>query len=268
MKQIILIEDWTGEAGISVSLGVPVYSALSIHATVLPAMILSGHTGKNLPVRLHTGAYLEKVLSVLEQHPRKTDALVVGYLGAPGLLSVVNRLRKLYPEATVIVDPAMGDHGRLYSGIDGEMVKAYRSMLCGADYVLPNRYEASVLTDLPESADTEQLLDGLLALGAKHALITGVREGDNTGTILKGVQGEKTSHFMPTIQGGFYGTGDLFKAVFSGLLVLGFPANQALSEASLCVSLALQATDKEMRLYGINIRNALARLSTLPLEVL
>ena len=41
MKQIILIEDWTGEAGISASLGVPVYSALSIHATVLPAMILS-----------------------------------------------------------------------------------------------------------------------------------------------------------------------------------------------------------------------------------
>jgi pyridoxine kinase len=263
MKQIILIEDWTSEAGISASLSLPVFSALSVHVTALPAMILSGHTGKNKPARLDTAAYLDDVLKVLKENPREIDAIVVGYLGKAELLGLVKELTQLYPQTKLIVDPAMGDHGRLYSGIGQKMVNAYRDMFRGADYCLPNRYEASMLTDLPESADDESLLDGLLKLGVKNALVTGIKNGNQTGTIFKNKQGQTFSCFMPTVPGSFYGTGDLFKSVFAGLLVLGYPQKQALEEAGFCVALALQATDEKMRVYGINISKTLARLSTL-----
>ena len=72
----------------------------------------------------------------------------------------------------------MGDHGKLYSGIEKNHVEALKALSSRADVLLPNVTEAALLTGLPYRQQTEEsyckeLLDGLRQLGAKKAIISG-----------------------------------------------------------------------------------------------
>ena len=103
-----------------------------------------------------------------------------GFLGSPDQVSIIQRLYREYPSALRLVDPVMGDAGQMYPTYTPELCEAMGALADGADVLMPNLTEASILTkrdypgqDLDDAAVTE-LLDALLGLGAKNVVLKGI----------------------------------------------------------------------------------------------
>ena len=135
--------------------------------------------------------------------------------------------------------------------------------------VTPN---AEIAYEALRSDELRALLEGLLALGAKNAVITGVRPDEKTVAVAAMQAGEHRLwlHATPYLPTMFHGAGDLFAATAAGALTLGQPLFDALALAADYTALTLRATldDPERRWYGVNFETTLPelmrRLSLLP----
>ena len=153
------------------------------------------------------------------------DAVTTGYMADPGQASAVAALLDSFKSlgSTVITDPAMGDHGKLYSRLDSRHVTAMAKLCSQADILLPNLTEAALLTGLPyrqqqDACYLRQLAEGLLErFPAAAVLITGVSGSSGTIGFYGMVRGDEPfSYQTPVVPRRCHGTGDLFTAVFTG----------------------------------------------------
>ena len=160
---------------------VPVLDVMGLSASVLPTALLSAHTGfPQVHVKDLTGD-MDPIMDRWEADGLTFDATLCGYLASPAQAEKVTRLFGSFTRGLKILDPAMGDHGRLYRGVDRNMVDAVRTLAREADVIIPNLTEAAELTDTPclETPDrpaVKDLLRRLTALGPSAAVITGVSD--------------------------------------------------------------------------------------------
>lgn len=220
MKQVLSIQDLSCMGKCSLTVALPVLSAMGCCCTVLPTAVLSTHTAFPDP---HIRALTEDILPVAEhwhQVGGDFDILTVGYLAGPEQAEKVEKVLGLF-SGKVILDPVMGDHGRLYSKLTPEHVTAMAKLCRKANYVLPNVTEAALLTGLPyrEQADPgylRELAAGMLDFGVDAAVITGFLWEDGQTGFFCLDRFEEFSYKAPRIPKHFHGTGDLFAAVFAG----------------------------------------------------
>lgn len=255
MKRVLSVQDLSCMGKCSLTVALPVLSAMGCACSVLPTAILSTHTAFPNPVcRSLTGDLLP-----IGHHWKSVgadfDAVAVGYLADPDQAEQVGMVLDLFGGLRVL-DPAMGDHGRLYSGQTPEHVTAMARLCRRADYLLPNLTEAALLTGLPyrEQADAaylEELSQGLLSYGVKGAVITGFTRGDGqTGFYGALADGSRVTYQAHQIPKHFHGTGDLFAAVFTGALVTGHGIGDGATLAARFVERVIGATE-EATPYGI-----------------
>jgi len=154
------------------------------------------------------------------------DAILVGYLSDPQQAEAMLEVMNLFP-CPVILDPAMGDHGKLYRGITQDHVAAIRDLCTMADVVLPNVTEAALLTGVPYQEQTDgqylrMLLERLCRLKTKTAVITGAASGPGKTGFVGLQMGEGMfSYGADRRKQALHGTGDMFSAVFAGAYLLG-----------------------------------------------
>ena len=226
MKRILVIQDLSCVGKCSITVALPVLSAMGISCSVLPTAVLSTHTAFPNP---HIRSLTEDIVPVadhLQQVGAEFDAILVGYLANPeqaeAVLEVISAFR-----CPVILDPAMGDHGKLYSGITEEQVAAVRDLCTMANVVLPNVTEACMLAGIPYQEQTDgqvlrMLTENLCRIKTETVIVTGVSPApDKTG--FAGLQkGEGMfSYTADRREKNLHGTGDMFSAVFAGAYVLG-----------------------------------------------
>ncbi len=254
MKHVASVQDLSCLGKCSLTVALPVLSAMGCACSVLPTAVLSTHTAFPAP---HCHPLTEDILPVAQHWVSvgaEFDAITVGYLADPMQAGAVASVLELF-EAPVILDPVMGDHGKLYSRLTGEQVTAMQSLCRQADFILPNVTEAALLTGLPyqEQADIgylRELAAGLLEFGSEGVVITGFQwEDGQTGFFAADRSGEYTyrAHRIPKH---FHGTGDLFAAVFTGSLVAGNAMEQAATLAARFVERVITAT-AESSPFGI-----------------
>jgi len=98
-----------------------------------------------------TAAELDSVFDVLEKNEMLAPTrLLTGYIpGAEALLAVeriAQKLKKTRPDLIYLLDPVMGDAGKLYVAPD--VIPVYRQMLPLAAIITPNWFEVEVLTEI------------------------------------------------------------------------------------------------------------------------
>lgn len=255
MKRVLSIQDLSCMGKCSLTVALPVLSAMGHSCSVLPTAVLSTHTAFPNP---HCRSLTEDITPTAAHWASvgaTFDAIAVGYLADPQQAAEVAQVLDLF-HSTVILDPAMGDHGKLYSGQSPEHVQAMAQLCRRADYILPNVTEAALLTGLPyrENADDgylRELAAGMLSFGADTVVITGfTREDGQTGFYGAHRSGEAFSYRAQRIQKHFHGTGDLFAAVFTGALVKGSAPVDAATLAARFVERVISQTS-ESTPYGI-----------------
>ncbi|MDD6159953.1 MAG: pyridoxamine kinase [Oscillospiraceae bacterium] len=268
-KRVLTVQDISCVGQCSMTVALPILSACGVEACPLPTAVLSTHTGGF--GRPHIRSLAEDMMP-MALHWREQgiyfDAILVGYLGSAEeighILSVAEQLTA--PEGKLIVDPAMGDHGMLYSGFDSEYVSAMKPLCAGADYLLPNLTEACLLTGeaYREHYDrewVEMLADRLLDIGCKAVILTGVSFDElHTGVLMKdGKNSEYYAHRR--LKGSCHGTGDIFAAVFTGMLARGETPERAVKAAAGYVLSCMELTARENRRgYGVMFEALLPKL--------
>lgn len=240
-KKIALINDVTGYGRCSVAVELPIISALKIQACVLPTAILSVHTG--FPT-YYIDDYTDRMKPYMENWKENNltfDGISTGFLGSVQQIELVlDFLRTFKKEGTtVIVDPVMGDYGKLYSSYTEELCRGMRHLLPYADVITPNLTEACRLLQIPYPedgrttlAELRDMAEALSGLGSEKLVITGIHCGEDIGNYIYERGAEPQLLKTKKIGSDRSGTGDVFAGIVSGIVVQGRPLIEAVRTAA------------------------------------
>ena len=271
-KKLLTIQDISCVGQCSLTVALPVISAMGIETAILPSAILSTHTGGFTGYTFHD---LTEDIPAIKEHWKKEnirfDAFYTGYVGSVKQLEyisdIMDELRK--PDSIIIVDPVMGDKGKLYPGFEPSFAKEMAKLCKKADVIVPNLTKAAFMLDEEyiESGHTkeyiERILKKLMALGCKNALLTGVNlEPGKLGiAAYNGETNEITYYFRDLINGMFHGTGDVFASSFAGAMTLGKSVDEAGKIAvDFTVDAIAKTIDDKSHWYGVKFELALPEL--------
>ncbi len=246
VRTVAAVHDLSGVGRCALTVAIPVISAMG--AQVCPAITaaLSAHTGFADSHRIATidlTDFLKRMLDAWDEMGLKFDAVYTGYLGSPRQAEIISGFMDGQMGALKLVDPVMGDDGRLYSGMDGEMVKAMRNLCRKAQVMTPNMTEYAYLSgeeySLRDRTEDEirRMLDKCEAENAiitsvpyKGALVNACRDGSGNVSILP----------FRAMKRHYPGTGDIFASVLCGALVGGDDLAGAVSRAAEYVSRTIE----------------------------
>jgi len=267
--RVLTIQDISCVGQCSLTVALPVISACGVETCILPSAVLSTHTGG---FKGFTFRDLTDDMPAIKDHwvkeGIKFDAIYSGYLGSTKQIDYVADIFDAVDKETTIkiVDPAMGDHGRLYYGFDGEFVSAMKELCKVADYVIPNITEAAMLTDSEYKTEYDrEYIDMLLAkfsaMGCKNIIISGVSyDADTTGVVVY-KDGEYNYYQHKKLPKSCHGTGDIFASAFVGSVVRGKTVFEAAKIAADYVVECIKETIKdESHWYGAKFEPVLGKL--------
>ena len=266
MKRIVTMQDLSCLGKCSLTVAHPVISAMGVSCSVLPTAILSTHTAFPAPAVRDLGEFVRPVMDHWQRIGAEFDGILTGYLADPAQAALALELIDRFGTGAMTVqDPAMGDHGRLYSGISGEMVEAHRAICARADLVLPNLTEGSMLAGIPweDRSDLrfcQQIATELLKTGAKAVLLTGYAPDPGTVGFYYTDGTAEFAHAAPKIPRNCHGTGDLFAAVTLGGVMRGLSVPDAGKLAAEFVHRAIAKTGENSR-FGVEFEGELGWLA-------
>ena len=243
IKRLAAIHDLSGFGSLSLTAAIPVLSTMGVHVCPLPTAVLSSHTQYPGFTFLDLTDEMNKIIGHWEKLSASFDAIYSGYLGSPQQTAIVSdfidRFRR--KDTLVVVDPVLGDNGRLYATMTQAMVDNMRELAKKADVLTPNLTEAFALLGRPykPSVSLEELADmtrDLARLGPKTVVITSATPTGPESTT--SVFARDTVHdavwFVecPYLPAHFPGTGDTFTSVVTGSLMRGETLPVALERAT------------------------------------
>ena len=272
MKRIITVQDISCVGKCSLTVALPVISAMGVEACVLPTAVLSTHTAfKGFTFRDLTSD-ISAITSHWKQEKISFDAIYTGYLGSFEQIDLMYDLIKDFGSGSthVIVDPCMGDNGSLYSGFTQDFAAAMAKLCSKAEVIVPNLTEASYMLGIPyvENGYTKEYIEDLVkklaGLGTRKVVLKGVSFDDKKlGIVSYDSETEKINwYFHEKMPQSFHGTGDIFASVLTGAIVRGLSLDKACRLAADFVVEAIKATlsHKDYNWYGVDFETAIPKL--------
>ncbi len=272
MKRIVTIQDISCVGKCSLTVALPIISAMGVECAVLPTAVLSTHT----MFRGYTFHDLTADIAPIAAHWRAEklgfDAIYTGYLGSFEQLRLVSDFIDGFrtSQNLVFIDPVMADNGRLYPGFTPEFARAMAGLCAKADVIVPNLTEAAFLLDRPylggaySEEDIRDLLRRLAGLGAKNAVLTGVSFSPGEVGVMGYFAADDSffNYFHRRIDVSFHGTGDIFSSAVVGALMRGLPLQRSLALAAdytvACIERTLSSPDHVN--YGVEFEREIPYL--------
>ena len=272
MKRILTIQDISCLGKCSVTVALPVISAMGVETVILPTAVLSTHT----MFQGFTVKDLTDQLIPITDHWKKEgvhfDAIYTGYLGSAEEIAIAKRIFDEFggEDTTIFVDPVMADNGKLYPAFD-EAYAAQNATLCArADVIVPNITEACFMTGMDyrekyDEAYIRELLRRLTALGAKTTVVTGVSLSEGK-TGVMGYEREKDAFFTyqnDRVNASYHGTGDIFSSVCVGGILRGLGLEGAVRLAADYTADTIRTTleNPKKPWYGVDFEATLPKLT-------
>ena len=274
MKKVVTVQDISCVGKCSCTAALPILSACGVETVLLPTALLSAHTdgfGEN--TFLDLTSEMKRISEHWKSIGLSFECIYSGYLGSNEqtefLLSFIDEFKK---EGTLtVIDPVMGDGGRLYKYFDSGFISNMRSLCRNADIITPNITEACMLANIPfhenySKSFMEDIFSALSALGAKNTVITGVKfDSDTIGyayTDENGKIGTIKESFHKNVR--FAGTGDVFASALTGMAMRGKGFAQSVQAAADFTEKCIDCTDDKTKdfYYGLNFEACLNALTS------
>ena len=271
MKRIVTIQDISCVGKCSLTVALPIISAMGVECAIIPTAVLSTHTMfKNFTCRDLT-AEIEPIVAHWQSEDMAFDAVYTGYLGSFEQIDIVSGVfNKLKTEDNLIfVDPAMADNGKLYPAFDEAFAKKMACLCAKADIIVPNITEAAFMTGMEyrEEYDEEYVKAMLLALsglGAKVSILTGVSfQSGKTGVMgYDSVSGEFYYYCHEKLPVSYHGTGDIFSSCCVGAMMRGHSWQEAIKIAADFVAECIRVTlsSGKEKWYGVDFEKCIPGL--------
>ncbi|MBQ8546159.1 MAG: pyridoxamine kinase [Clostridia bacterium] len=272
MKRIVTIQDISCFGKCSITVALPLVSAMGVECAIIPTSVLSTHTGgfKNFTFT-DLNEDIPKISKHWKEYNIKFDSIYTGYLGNKKQIDyVIDFISKFRGANTfVFVDPAMADKGKLYAGFNEEFPSHMAKLCSVADMIVPNITEASFLLGIPYTEDYDEayifdVCKKLVALGTKKVILTGIHFGNATqgAYFYDGESGKTYYYCRDTLDVSFHGTGDTFSSVLCAGLTRGYSYEKAIKIAVDFTVLCIEKTipDKENHSYGVKFEECIPEL--------
>lgn len=237
-KKMAVINDLSGFGRCSIAVELPIISAMKIQCCFVPTAVFSNHTGFK---SFFLEDFTDKMRPYMDEW-RKLElhfqGICTGFLGSPQQIAIVTDFLKDFKEAetVVVVDPVMGDYGKMYPTYSMETCLKMRELIPLADIITPNLTEACILAGIPyeEKWSRKKLMwlaETLSAMGPEKVVITGIIQGEFIANYCyeKGAD----PRIFRTIKAGTQrsGTGDIFASLIAADAVNGVPFEQSVKKA-------------------------------------
>lgn len=242
-KKIAAVNDLTGFGRCALTVAIPVISHMKIQCCPVPTSILSNHTGYTEYFFDDYTAKLPEYLAMWKKLDLRFEGIMSGFLGSKEQIAIVEGfIRQFRREGTIVViDPVMGDHGKIAGTYTEEMCMEMRKLVSLADIITPNLTEACKLTDTPyrdkgwKRTELAAMAEKLRTMGPRKIVITGIPQGEFIANYM--YQENEPSMLIRTHREGCErcGTGDLFAAIIAADAVNGVPFTASVRKASLFV---------------------------------
>lgn len=238
--RIAAIHDLSCFGRCSLTIALPVLSAMGCQCCPLPTALLSAHTGFPGNTFLDLAAEMGRIAEHWAAMDLQFDAIYSGFLGSADQVDTVARFFDTFKKSdtAVIVDPVMGDHGTAYRTCTPELCRGMRVLAENSDVITPNLTEAALLLDRPyeeiQRTDAYEVVRRLSVGGRRSVVLTGYSsESGQTGALcFDRDSGESKAVQTPREPQDFSGTGDLFASVLAGGVARGVPLFQAAQAAA------------------------------------
>lgn len=254
VPRVAAIHDLSGFGRCALTVVIPVLSSMGVQVCPLPTAILSTHTDGYKDFFFHDfTSYMEDISRHWKSEGIEFDCLYSGFLGSSKQIDIVADIFKKFRTqkgTLVVVDPVMGDNGKLYKTYTEEMQKGMRLLVEKADVITPNLTEACFLLGEPyteepmEWTKVKDYLKTLSGMGPERVVITSVCT--NKGCFSNAAYDRSLDTYwnieyacMPKQ---YPGTGDTFASVLVGSLLAGADLPAAVDKASEFVALAIKTT--------------------------
>ena len=274
--RVAAIHDLSGAGKCALTIVLPVMSALGCEVSVLPTAMLSTHTGgfTNPVVRDLTA----DMLPTAEHWKREGacfEAIYSGFLGSAEQIGIVEEIfamnREVNPGVKILVDPVMGDHGKLYKTYTKEMADGMARLCAAADIVVPNMTEAYHLLGETyregpyEQEEIGRILRRLAEMGPETVVLTGVWfDEEKIGAACYDRVTDKVDFVLhDRVPGAYHGTGDLFASILLSGILQGLSVEEACGCAvrgvAACIEVTVQSGRTDTR-WGVKFEKRLSFL--------
>ena len=238
--RIAAIHDLSCFGRCSLTIALPVLSAMGCQCCPLPTALLSAHTGFPGNTFLDLAAEMGRIAEHWAAMDLQFDAIYSGFLGSADQVDTVARFIDTFKKSdtAVILDTVMGDQGSAYRTCTPELCRGMRVLAENSDVITPNLTEAALLLDRPyeeiRQSDAYEVVRRLSLGGRRSVVLTGYSsESGQTGALcFDRDSGESKAVQTPREPQDFSGTGDLFASVLAGGVARGVPLFQAAQAAA------------------------------------
>ena len=269
--RVAAIHDISGFGRCSISVILPVLSAMGVQVCPVLTAVLSAHTGGlgDVVFRDLTD-YIHPTLEHYKKLGIDFEAVYSGFLGSEEQVGSCLEFFKAYPNALKVVDPVMGDNGKAYKTCGESLQKGMKELVAVADLITPNKTEAAMLlgesynTSPMSRSEARSLLLRLSRLGPKCVVVTGVELASGELANI-GYDGENGSFwYVPCeyVPVSYPGCGDIYASVLTGAMLGGASLPIAMGKATAFAELCVKTTfsyGSDPR-YGVMLESVLGSL--------
>lgn len=246
--KVLAVNDLSSVGKCSLGVIIPILSAMKVEVYPVVTAVLSAHTGFDNPYIADLTQHLDAMFTHIRSESSGFQFAYSGYLGSNLQMDIVKKHFNEWKKSgtKLLVDPVLGDNGKLYSAFDVNSIKKMAQLCRNADLITPNYTEACLLAEIPyretEPKKAVQLAEKLSAmLSVPSIVITGVPVNAGKSIIVW----ENDDGFeIPCdyVKGEYCGTGDAFASVVCGGLVKGRKLYDSVLEAHRFVRNAIYET--------------------------
>ena len=241
--RVAAIHDMSGFGRCSLTVAIPVLSAMGVQCCPLPTAFLSTHTGGFTGFTfLDMTEEMPKVAAHWQELDLRFHAIYSGFLASERQIGIVSDFIRTFrrSDTLVVIDPVMGDDGKAYQTYTSALCSGMAHLAELADVITPNLTEAAFLLGRPydqlpqEEAGLQELVRDLGLHGRRSVVLTGVSlSPGKTGAMCFDAKTSRTETVqVDMIAHPLLGTGDIFASVLTGALVRGDTLFSAAAQAA------------------------------------
>ncbi|MDR2131594.1 MAG: pyridoxamine kinase [Odoribacteraceae bacterium] len=252
MKKIAAIHDLSGYGRASLTVVIPILSHMGYQVCPLPTAVLSAHSEYPGFRSQDLTDFMGEAIDHWKALGLQFDAIYSGYLASGRQMEIVEEFfREFKNEGNfIVVDPVVGDHGKLYPGMTDGMVAGMRRLCACAKIITPNLTEAAFLLGRDprgpiSPAEAVRWCEALSALGPEHVIITSAphEHARNVATLAYNrTDGRAWRVVSDHVPASYPGTGDAFASVITGCMLNGESLPEAIDRAVHFINMGIKAT--------------------------
>ena len=238
LKKVAAINDLSGIGKCSLSVAIPILSALKVQCCPFPTAILSSQTGFSQYTFLDLTNEMEKYSNTWKKLNLNIDTIYSGFLGSSSQIDIVRNFIKSNPHAFVIVDPVLGDNGELYPIFNNDTCTKMKDLVIHSNLITPNITEACLLLneDYKDNFSEEEVITiakKLSELGPSKVIITGIIRDNMIYNLSYDKEEDKAfTYELEYNKCSYSGTGDIFVSIVCALITNNYDLEFAVKTAS------------------------------------